>query len=257
MASFSSPIGVALGLNGTLYIGDYYNNRIRMVSTDGMVSTVAGSGWLGMSDGAGTNAMFNGPGGIAVDSAGVIYVADYQNQRIRKISTGGVVSTFAGSSSAGWNDGTGSIARFYYPQGVALDALGNVYVADSYNNNPSTSGLNCNIRKISSGGLVTTIAGSGYVGFADGLGRLASFNRPFGLAVDLQGTIYVADTLNNIIRKISSAGMVSTLCGSRNASWADGTGASSSFWWPTGVAVDASGALFVGDANNNRIRKIT
>jgi subtilisin-like proprotein convertase family protein len=245
-AKFSGPRGVAVDAAGNVYVAEYGNNRIRKITSAGVVTTLAGSGSYSYADGNGTAASFFAPMSVAVDAAGNVYVADSASQRIRKVTSAGVVTTLAGSGTAGYVDGTGTAASFNYPWGVAVDTTGNVYVADSSNSR---------IRKISSSGVVTTFAGSGTS--ADGTGTAASFNAPNGVAVDLAGNVYVADSDNNRIRKITSGGVVTTLAGSGSASYADGTGTAASFYNPSGVAVDAVGNVYVGDSNNHRIRKIT
>jgi prepilin-type N-terminal cleavage/methylation domain-containing protein len=247
-AQFRLPYGVAVDTSGTAYVADYNNHRIRKISPAGVVSTLAGSGTAGFSDGTGTAAQFNRPYGVAVDSSGTVYVADNGNQSIRKITPAGVVSTLAGSGTAGFSDGTGTAAQFDTPLGVAVDASGTVYVAD---------GNNRRIRKISPAGVVSTLAGSGTLGFSDGTGTAAQFYIPYGVAVDASGTVYVADTFNYRIRKISPAGVVSTLAGSGTSGSSDGTGAAAQFYYPGSVAVDNSGTVYVADIGNNRIRKIS
>ncbi|MBU6158485.1 MAG: putative Ig domain-containing protein [Bacteroidetes bacterium] len=247
-ASFSYPSGVAVDGSGNVYVADQNNHRIRMVSATGIVTTLAGSGIAGFADGTGTAASFNSPTGLAVDGSGNVYVADVNNNRIRKITSAGVVTTLAGSGNAGFADGTGSAARFYYPIDVAVDGSGNVYVADQSNNR---------IRKITAAGVVTTLAGSGIGGFADGTGTAASFNNPVGVAVDGSGFVYVADSYNNRIRRISSAGVVTTLAGSGNYGYADGTGTAASLNNPTGVAVDGTGNVYLADQSYSRIRMIS
>ena len=159
----------------------YNNHSIRKITTSGVVSTLAGSTY-GYTDGTGTSAQFNSPIGVAVDGAGNVYVADENNHRIRKITTSGVVSTLAGSTS-GYTDGTGTSAQFNYPNGVAVDGAGNVYVADLVNHR---------IRKITASGVVSTLAGSAS-GYTDGTGTSAQFSYPTGVAVDGAGNVYVAD----------------------------------------------------------------
>jgi len=213
-----------------------------------VVGTLAGS-TRGFAMGTGAAARFNTPRGVAVDTSGNVYVADAGNHRIRKVTAAGEVSTLAGST-AGFANGTGAAAQFNQPTGVAVDTSGNVYVADS---------LNHRIRKItvdSNGvGGVSTLAGSGTVGFAEGTGTAAWFNTPRGVAVDGSGNVYVADSLNHRIRKITAAGEVSTLAGNDTRGFRDG--ASAQFNQPHGVAVDSDGNVYVADAGNDRIRKIT
>ena len=247
-AQFYYPHGVAVDSAGTVYVADYNNQRIRKISPSGVVTTLAGSSTSGFADGTGTAAQFSSPFGVAVDSAGTVYVADSANNRIRKISPSGVVTTLAGSGIDGFADGTGAAARFSSPSGVAVDSAGTVYVADSANNR---------IRKISPSGVVTTLAGSGIDGFADGTGAAARFNGPSSVAVDSAGTVYVADTFNNRIRKISPSGVVTTLAGSSTSGFADGTGTAAQFSNPFGIAVDSAGTVYVADYNNQRIRKIS
>jgi sugar lactone lactonase YvrE len=246
-ASFKWIGGVAVDRSGNVYVADTLNHRIRKVTANGAVSTLAGSGMEAYADGQGTSASFYRPKGVAVDVSGNVYVADAANTRIRKITASGNVTTLAGGSY-GYADGQGTSAGFNWPVGVAVDRSGNVYVADS---------LGHRIRKITQSGNVATLAGSGSVGDADGQGSSASFNNPGGVAVDGDGTVYVADSDNNRVRKIAPNGMVATLAGSGTAGYADGQGGSASFNRPLGVAVDGSGNVYVADANNNRIRKIT
>jgi len=250
-AHFNAPYGVVADGKGNLYVADYNNNEIRkIVISTGMVSTFAGTTKAGFADGTGTAASFNGPAGITTDGKGNLYVADLINTEIRKIViSSGVVTTLAGSTAAGAANGKGSAASFYYPSGVAADGNGNLYVSDGYNNE---------IRKIViSSGVVTTLAGTVAGGHADGKGSMASFNGPRGIAMDGNGSLYVADFDNNEIRKIVvSSGVVTTLAGSITAGSVDGIGTAAKFNYPIGVAIDANGNLYVGDENNNEIRKI-
>jgi streptogramin lyase len=193
-ATFNNPSGVAVDGNGNVYVADSYNNKIRKITASGEVTTLAGSGAPGTANGTGTAARFNGPSGVTVDQNGILYVADTDNQKIRKIEAGGVVSTLAGSGSFGSTDGTETLASFNGPSGVAVDVNNNVFVADAGNNK---------IRKISATGEVTTLAGSGVEGAMDGSGIEANFKYPEGVAVDGNGKVYVADGYNNKIRKIS------------------------------------------------------
>jgi sugar lactone lactonase YvrE len=210
-----------------------------------IVTTLAGNGEEGYADGTGTAAQFNQPQDVAVDGTGNVYVAE-ENQRIRKISPEGVVTTLAGSGERGYADGTGAVAKFYYPRGVAVDGAGNVYVAEE----------NQRIRKISPKGVVTTLAGS-TTGYADGTGTAARFHYPKSVAADGSGNVYVGDSNNHRIRKISPEGAVSTLAGSGEAGYADGPAQAAQFSGPRGVTVDGSGNIYVADGANNRICKIS
>jgi sugar lactone lactonase YvrE len=243
-AQFNYPSNVALDASGAIYVADPYNHRIRKISADGVVTTFAGS-TLGFADGTGTAAQFNYPFGVAVDVAGNVYVADRNNNCIRKITAAGIVTTLAGGGQ-GSSDGIGSAASFYHPYGLAVDTAGNVFVADTFNNR---------IRKITATGLVTTLAGSTQ-GFSDGLGTFANFYYPQNVAVDAAGNVFVADTYNNRIRKITSTGMTTTMAGS-SLGFADGTGTGAKFYFPDSVAIDATGNVFAADSKNHRIRKIT
>jgi serine/threonine protein kinase len=251
-ALFHLPAGVAVDRTGNLYVADAANNTIRKITTAGEVSVFGGmAGSSGSNDGAGSSARFWTPFGVAVDSAGNVYVADTLNDTIRKITPNGVVSTLAGlAGNAGSNDGIGIHAHFRNPWGVAVDNTGNVYVADTSNNT---------IRKITPSGVVSTLAGlAGSNGSTDGIGVTARFNSPFALAVDDAGYVYVADTGNNTIRKIAPNGMVSTLAGlPRYVGSADGMGDNSRFWNPQGITVDGAGNVYVADSDNRTIRKIT
>ena len=246
-ASFDEPVGIAVDSSGTLYVTDTITQNVRKITSAGVVTTLAGSGAIGSADGTRTAASFYQPNGVAIDSSGNVYVADSNNHKIRKITSTGVVTKFAGSGAIGSADGTGTAASFYGPVGITIDSSGNVYVADMGNNK---------IRKITPAGVVTTLAGSGSQGAVDGKGVAASFKTPLGIAVDSGGNLYVADSGNNKIRKITPAGVVTTLAGSGLKSSVDGTATSASFSNPGGVAVDSSGNVYVSDQDTHKIRKI-
>jgi len=242
-ARFSLPQGIVASPSGTVYVADSSNNRIRKITPAGEVTTFAGS-TQGSADGSGAAAQFNNPRGLAIDANGTLYVADRYNYRIRKITPAGVVSTLAGST-IGNADGTGTAAQFNMPYSLAVDSSGTVYTVDAFNNR---------IRKITPTGVVTTLAGTS-PGFLDGTGTAARFNEPYGIAVDPWGVIYVADTFNHRIRKITSTGVVTTLAGSSLGA-TDGTGSGAQFNYPVGLTIDSAGTIYVVDNENDRIRKI-
>jgi sugar lactone lactonase YvrE len=251
-ATFYLPQGVAVDGDGTTYVADSYNATIRKITQEGVVTTLAGTAknW-GSVDGTISAATFAFPWGVAVDGSGNVYVVDAQNSTIRMITPGGVVTTLAGTAgNNGSDDGTGTAASFAFPTGIAVDGAGNVYVADSGNST---------IRKITPEGVVTTLAGTARNrGSADGTGAGASFTSPYGIAVDGSGNVFVADTENSTIRKIAPGGVVTTLAGmAGRAGFVDGQGSEARFNEPYGLALDASGNLYVADRGNDAIRKIT
>lgn len=300
-ALFRNPMGIATDANGNLYVSDSFNNRIRKIAPDGTVTTIAGNGNAGYdtAEMPAADAEFYGPQGLAVDAQGNIFVADFGNNVIREITTTGMVKTVAGNGTAGYADGAAlTAAEFKGPTAVALDQSGNIFVADRDNNM---------IRKITSAGVVSTVAGTKTPGYVNGTvntttGTYASFRDPSGLVVDAQGNIFVADMGNSAIRKITSAGVVTTiaggpgqttllgdpigismdsqgnffitdvsgriieltsakvlydLAGSANvAGFADGSGTAARFSAPQGICITPSGSIFVADFNNNRIRKV-
>jgi len=271
-SSFNRPQGLAIDTQDTLYIADTNNHCIRKISAQGVVTTFSGSGSPGMiNNPAGAISMFNFPMGVAVDSAGTVYVADTGNHTIRKITPAGAVTTFAGSMGVGSQDGIGQAASFNTPCGIAVDSLGNVYVADTGNHS---------IRKITSTGTVTTVAGlSGTSGFIDATGSCARFNSPMSITIDSNGALYVCERMNHTVRKIvltsksSSAGSgsgsgscsttnneiasVITMAGNGTAGSANGMGVSSRFNTPNALCFDPLGNIYVADTLNNTIRMIT
>lgn len=250
--SFNNPYGVAIDAQKNVYVTDTLNNTIRKISPSGAVSTLAGSaGSPGSTNGTGAAARFNFPVGIAVDASGNVFVADSRNFTIRKITPAGEVSTYAGAPfQAGAADGAAASARFFLPYGVAVDGGGNVYVAD---------GGNHTIRKIAPDGTVTTLAGTAQAsGFANGSGSAARFNTPWGLSVDASNNVYVADSANNAIRRITPAGVVTTVAGSPSTPGTqDGAVAGARFDQPRGVAVDGAGNIYIADSGKSLLRQIT
>jgi sugar lactone lactonase YvrE len=251
VAQFSSPSGIAIDHSGTIYVADSNNCTIRKITRAGIVSTFAGTaGQSGGTDGKGAAARFTNPSGIVVDSAGNIYVSD-GNCTIRKITPDGDVTTFAGSGGSwGSVDGVGGAARFFVPAGLAVDGADNVYIADP---------RNCVIRKMTPAAAVSTFVGRApEEGFADGDGAAARFNFPGRVALDTAGNLYVADSLNRIIRKITPAGAVSTLAGAPGQSGSvDGVGAAARFKQPYGIAVTSTGLIYVTDTSDYTVRRIT
>ena len=249
--TFLYPMGVATDSTNNVYVADPTNSVIRKITPAGVVSTFAGSVYApGSADGTGAAAQFqNSFGGVATDSTGNVYVADDMNDTIRMITPAGVVSTLAGTAgNYGSADGTGAAAQFEGPRGVATDSAGNVYVADTYNNT---------IRKITPAGVVSTLAGApGTSGSTDGTGAAAQFNSPSGVATDSAGSVYVADSGNHTVRKITPAGLVTTLAGTPGISGSlDGVGAAAQFGGPGGIATDSAGNVYVADGS--AVRKIT
>jgi sugar lactone lactonase YvrE len=249
-ARFAQPNAITINAAGTtLFIADAGNHRIRQMTAGGDVTTLSGQGTGGFNNGpVGAATRFNFPHGAAVRTDGSVYIADFLNHRIRLVTPAGAASTFAGSGTPGLVNGTGGAADFNLPIAVALDGAGNLFVADA--------GNHC-IRRITPAGVVTTFAGNGTPGYADGTGTAARFNYPSALALDASGNVYVADQNNHRIRKITPTGVVTTLAGSGIASYFDATGTSAHFNQPAGIAVNAAGTVFVSDQGNNRIRAIS
>jgi sugar lactone lactonase YvrE len=292
-ALFYRPTAVALDAAGNMYVADSYNSVIRKVTADGITTTLAGNGTLGYTDGAAADAQFYVPSGIAVDAAGNVFVADMGNNMIRKITPAGVVSTFAGNGVAGYTNGTGTLALFNSPAGLAFDAAGNLYVADSGNNL---------IRMITPAGVVTTVVGSRAAGYVNGTGIATALNKPNSIAFDAAGIMYVTEPSNNVIRKITKDYVVTTFAGGTDTAalvlgtpqgisiandnmyitdaggrilkiskdrvltilagkaattgTTDGDGSTALFNHPQGITTDSNGNIYIADFDNNRIRKI-
>jgi streptogramin lyase len=283
--TFNHPSGITRDASDNLYICDRDNHRIVKITSAGVTSVFAG-GTMGFTNGTGTAAQFNQPYSITIDASGNLYVGDRINHAIRKITPAGAVTTLAGNGTPGNIDGTGNAARFNEPLGVTVDASGNVFVADYINSalrKVTPAGVvttlttvsnifgvtvdaagnifcaqyvNQVVSKYSSTGVYSVIAGNGVVGNADGTGPAASFNFPAGITVDATGNLYVTETINNRIRKITSGGAVSTLAGN-TAGLADGTGSAALFDAPIAVTGDLpNNTIYIADFNNNKIRKI-
>jgi len=249
-ATFNNSHGLAIGQNGTVYVADRWNHTIRKIELDGTVSTLAGTpGISGDQDGNHSTALFNEPWGLCVGAFGNIWVADTRNNKVRKITPEGMVTTFAGSGNYGTSNGMGTAATFGNPTGIEMDSIGNIFVADH---------LTHIIRKIDPLGFVSTLAGKPYqMGDSDGFGNQASFRRPYGLTLDNDGNILVADEWNHKIRRITPEGLVSTVAGTGVVGHQNGIALTSEFNYPWDITVDSLGNIFVADGYNYIIRKIT
>lgn len=256
-AQISAPSGVAVDSAGNIYISDFGNNVVRMVSAaTGFISTYAGtpgvSGNTG-DNGLATFASLSGPTGLAIDSAGNLYIADAIGYRIRKVGTNGIITTVAGGSPGfGGDGGPANQAQLNYPSGVAVDSSGNIYIADL---------ANSRVRKVSNG-IISTVAGIAYNGYnADNiLASLAQLNLPRDVAVDSTGNVYIADTGNNRIRKITvSSNIITTVAGNGTAGYAGdhGLATSAQINGPWGIWVDAASNIYIADTGNNVIRKVS
>ena len=284
-AKFFVPRGITTDSFGNIYVADRANIRIRKITPDGTVSTIAGNGTSGLLDGEGINANFFGveqvaidkfnniyitdqnvgsirkinasdglvsttttglisPKGIVVDDSGIIYVADFH--KLLKIDPNGTISTLAGSNNGGFADGIGTDAKFENLTSLTMDASGIIYGTDRQNHR---------IRKIAPNGVVSTLAGS-TIGFEDGIGTSAQFSSPTGITIDPEGNLFVVDTSNHSIRKITPEGLVSTLAGSTQGFF-DGEGTVAQFNKPRAITIDSDGNLYITDTNNASIRKIT
>ncbi len=245
-AKFNFPQGIGRGPDGSLYLTDLVNNRIRRLAADGKVSTWAGSGAKGFDDGQGVKATFHYPGDVAWAPDGHLYVADTQNHAIRRIDAKGNVTTYSGNGKPGLVNGLAFKARFNLPVGLAADSAA-VYVAEQGNNS---------IRMVTLDGVVLTLAGAGKAGFLDGDGLKAMFNSPTGIAVGKNGSIWVADTNNHRIRRISSSGFVATIAGEKSG-FANGVGVAASFFYPVDLVFTPAGDLLITDRQNHMLRRMS
>ncbi|MGD0668821.1 MAG: hypothetical protein ABSB23_14775 [Bryobacteraceae bacterium] len=256
-AGLIEPYAVAVDSSGNVYIAEPTDGRIREVSTIKSnidINTIVGNGTLGFSgDGAtATAAELNRPTGVAVDTAGHIYIADSLNNRIRVAQSGGSISTFAGNGGYSYSGdgGPAASAQMNSPHGVAVDGAGNYYIADAGNNV---------VRKVSAGGTITTLAGNGTAGFGGdgGAATGAQLNGPQGVAVDGAGNVYIADTGNSRVREVSGS-TITTFAGSGTAGYSGdgGAAASAQLYSPVGLAFDTKGNLYIADTDNSAIRKV-
>ena len=252
-AQLNFPTGVAVDGEGNLYIADAPNDRIRKVDSIGTITTIAGTGEQGFSGDGGpaSQAQLDHPRAVAVDGEGNLYIADRNNNRIRKVDSTGTITTIAGGGGFGEDGGPATQVRLNLPYGVAVDGTGNLYIADTNSDR---------IRKVDSTGTITTIAGTGEQGFSGdgGPATQASLNSPFGVAVDGAGNLYIADQYNNRIRRVDSTGTITTIAGTEERGFGGdgGPATQAPLFLPTGVAVDVEGNLYIADQYNNRIRRV-
>ena len=253
-ASFRHMYGVAVDASGNLYLPDYRSARIRKVSPGGIISTVVGTGVPGYSGDGGpaTSANINGPFAIAIDRVGNLFFTDSNNFRVRKVSSAGIISTVAGNGAYGFSGdgGPATSASLKYPYGLTVDSLGNVYIADLFNQR---------IRKVSTSGTISTVVGTGAYGFSGDGGNAtsATLAYPYDVKVDGIGNLYIADTYNHRIRKVTPAGIISSFVGNGTPGFSGDGGPASlaALYYPTGLAV-ANGTLHIADLYNFRIRKV-
>jgi len=249
-ASFATLWSSLKDEEGSLFISDFGNNKIRKIDTNGIVSTVAGmTGIIGSIDGTFEETVFNSPRGMVMDSEGNIIVVDFGDHKIRKINfTTGSVETIAGTGDLGLINGDGSIAQFSSPLAITIDSSNNIYVSDTGN---------FTIRKITPDNIVSTLVGTGVAGFVDGAPDIAQIGFVDGMKIDQDGNIIFADTSNHSIRKVTPAGVVSTIAGTGMSGDIDGEGNTSQFSLPIDVAIDSENNIYVTDFSNNKIKRIT
>ncbi len=259
-ARFKNPFGMCIDKFENIYVADAGNNCIRKITPGGIVSTLAGTGVAGFLDGPAASAQFNSPTGVYADDLGNVYVADFLNHRIRKISSTGSVTTIAGDGTAGYLDGAAATAQFNYPRGIVRNKSGALFVGDSWNHR---------IRKISVTGTVSTYAGGGGAMSVGSVGALlnaqdtaARFYTPAGLSIDRNGNVFVADAYNHRIRKIDTSRVVSTVAGSGptgngSGGFLNGLVANALLNTPTELYVDSAGKIYIGDTFNNRVRLVS
>jgi len=254
-ASLSHPEGLAVDGAGNLFIADFDNNRVRKVDANGTISTVVGDGLQGYSGdgGTATNASLSRPSSLAMDGAGNLFISDYDNNRVRKVDTSGIITTVAGNGLRRFagDGGPATSASLFYPQGLAVDDAGNLFIADTGNSR---------VRKVDTNGLITTVAGSGTEGYDGdgGAATSASLSYPGGVAVDGSGCLFIADSDNSRIRKVDTNGIITTVTGNglQGRSGDGGAAASASLYYPRNLTVDGFGQLFLADQFNDRIRKV-
>ncbi|HTA84565.1 MAG TPA: SMP-30/gluconolactonase/LRE family protein [Bacteroidia bacterium] len=255
-AELNNPSGVCADASGNIYVADVSNNRIRMITSSGLITTIVGNGTAGFAgdNGAATAAELNGPSGVCFDLSGNLYIADEGNYRIRKVTTAGIITTVAGNGTKGYagDNAAATAAKLNNPSGVAaLDVAGNLYIADQDNNR---------VRMVSAGGTITTVAGNGSYGYSgdNAAATAAELAVPMGVALDASGNLYIADNSNSRIRKVSTGGTITTVAGNGTAGMAGDNGAATAakLNYPEGVAVDKSGNIYIADFSNSRVRMV-
>jgi sugar lactone lactonase YvrE len=242
-AQFSHPAGLGLDASGNIYVADYANSKVRKVTATGVVTTLPGR--IPPYPG-GPNTDYGLPNDVAVDASGNIFIVEANSNVVSRITPGGTVSVFAGGGPSAYADGTGIAALFHTPAGITIDPNDNIYVADLNNHR---------IRKITPGAVVTTLAGSTQ-GYAEGTGTSAFFNEPFSLTMDVQGNLYISDYFNNRIRKLTTGGVVTTFAGNGYSGSVDGPGTIAEILHPSDITINTAGKIYVGDADN-KIRMIS
>lgn len=243
-ASFKYPSGICVGKDDNIYVGDTQNQLIRKITQAGVVTTLAGNGTFGDTNGLGAAASFNDPFSLTVDGSGNLFVSDLVNSAIREVLPSGLVSTFAGSTNGatGFVNAQGLSARFNFPLGITIDATGNLYLLDNFV-----------VRKITTDATVTTFSGTGTSAVVDGASTVASFKNPIDITMDNTGNLYITDS--GFIRKVDPTGVVSAFAGNGAETSVDGPALSASFALAGAITIDGSGNFYVTDGN--LIRKIS
>ncbi len=255
LCKLNYPSGIVFDPSGSMYIADDVNNCIRKVNISGIITTVAGNGTAGFSGDGGlaTSAQLNGPGHVAFDALGNMFIADCINNRIRKVNTSGIISTIAGNGTPAYSGdgGTSILASLNYPWGITFDTSGNLYIADIQNN--------C-IRKVNTSGTITTVAGNGIQGYSGdgGLATSGELSTPYGIAFDASGNLYISDLGNNVIRKVNSFGIISTFAGNGTLGYGGDGGIATlaTLNFPAYVLFDGINNMYIADYYNHRIRKV-
>ena len=255
-AELFQPHGIAFDVTGNMYIADETNNLIRKINTLGIITTIAGTGAVGYSGDGGqaTAAELKHPTQVVIDMAGNIYISDYFNNCIRKVNTAGIISTIAGNGTGGFSGdgGQATAAALNWASSLFMDTIGNLFIADEGNNR---------IRMVNTNGIITTIAGNGTAGYNGdgGQATAAELHNPFGVFLDAAGSLYISDAVNNCIRKVNTAGIITTIAGTGTAGYSGdgGQATNAGLSTPAGnIAIDATGNMYIPDSYNHRIRMI-